>query len=205
MFTDWARQLAEQLVTVLETGDYPPAGSRSDDHILIEYLFEFHWQELNQVLRNRLWYLLDTGKLGLLAIFTLKLYLLAIEQKKDECIACWMEKYHEKAIPDQLAMKCAGDLEVTDTSIISDLIQTIKSNVLFIAKHEAMITLGRIGVAAGEQAAQIIEEKIYESSPEVGKQRELALKRIRTSPDNWIICDSCHNGVAQYFVRYARA
>jgi hypothetical protein len=205
MFTDWARQSAEQLVTVLETGDYPPAGNGSDDHILIEYLFEFHWQELNQVLRNRLWHLLDTDRLKPLAILILKLYLLTLEQKKDRFITLWMEEFHEKTTPYHLAMKCAGDLQITDATIINDLIQTIKSNVLFIAKHQAMIALGRIGVAAGEQATQVIEEVIYESNPEVGKQRELALKRIRTSPYNWVVCGSCHNGIAQYFVRYARA
>jgi len=141
MFTNWARRPADYLVATLETGSYPPAGSRSDDYILIEYLFDFHWQELNESLLDRLWTLLKVEVLDPLADLTLRLCLLTFERRIDDFVELWMSEFHGRVVFPFLAMKCAGDLWVADQRIIKDLIQILKANIPFGMKHQAMVTL----------------------------------------------------------------
>jgi hypothetical protein len=162
---------------------------------LVRRLFDFHWQELDDALTTRLWHLLYTNQLDRLGQLELRARLYGFERRQDEFVAMWMDHYHGRPVVGSTAMRVAGDLEITDPRVISDLVATIRAIIPFLSIRDAMVALGRIGPAAGEAAAQAIQAVVYDSSPWITALRDRVLRRIRTAPDQWCKCQACHQGL----------
>ena len=89
----------------------------------------------------------------------------------------------------------ASDLQLDRPGVVEHFIETVRRPDMFGPRFNAMVALGKIGATAGDDAASVIEEYIYESSPWVAAVRRLCIQRIRTSASDWVTCADCVRGL----------
>ena len=61
-------------------------------------------------------------------------------------------------------------------------------------KFDMMVSLGKIGPAAGERAAAVIRRTVYDSQASVIAVRDRVLERVVSSEDAWTVCGDCCYG-----------
>lgn len=200
IINQWTEQLVGELISILETQDFPYPIDEDDIYILLERIFDFHSQELGETELKRLWRLVKNENLAEKDKILLEFHLLFFEWKKEEFVELykgvffmnplrWVSRYVDYYI---------GDLQIADKFVLKNYHQLLKNpQVLFGAKYPAMIALGKIGNDSGEESAKIIEKVIYDSEEYIIKARNLVLKRIRTPASDWERCPKCYFGRVQ--------
>lgn len=198
ILNQWTKQPIGELISILETGNFPFPTTQRDTYILLESLFDFHWQEIGQSELQRLWQIFGNNKLLERDSDLLKFHLLFFERKPNEFVEFY-KLVSKKPFNFNWGWEhidyYVGDLQITDETILNEYREILnKPGVLFGAKYPTMIALGKIGKASGEKSAKIIEKVIYDSEEHIIKARNLVLKRIRTPTENWERCHNCYFG-----------
>jgi len=193
IFKEWQILPAGELISILETGMFPCPTFRRDTDQLLNCLFDFHQQELNEVLTERLWRLLEVGALESPNDIDLRFRLYVREQRTNDFVEYWVKLRDKRSLPSVASIEGAGNLRVMDKRII-DLIRLLQPYPrLKRYKRPAMIALGKIGSSAGPEAARAIEQLDERGIP--SEQRDRALQRFLTTDEEWKRCDACQNGI----------
>jgi hypothetical protein len=187
IFKEWQFQPAGELIAILETGNFPCPTFRRDTDRLLDNLFAFHQQELNEMLTARLWRILEVGTFSSRNDIDLRFRLYVHEQRTNDFVGFWM-KVREEWFP-RVSIEGAGNLRVMDKRIVADLIELLQNRRI---KRQAMIALGKIGQAAGREAVRIIEQ--IEGGGITTRERDRVVQRILTTDEEWKQCDLCQNG-----------
>ena len=191
IFKEWEVQPIRELISILETGIFPSPTFRRDTYHLLDCLFEFHEQELDEALCARLWQLIQAGTLDRQEEMALRFRLYVHEQRTSEFVEYWATVRDEGFKPWGLGYFCidnAGTLQVTDQRVVADLIKLLQDSRF---KCRAMIALGKIGSSAGPEAVRAIKTIV---SGITTQQRDRVLQRILTTGEEWKRCDVCQNG-----------
>ncbi len=175
---------------------------KNDKHILLDMLFDFRWQELNEPEIKRIWQLVENLDLTEKEKHLLKFHLLFLERKKAEFVELYKQVFVDPLhyYLSHYVDYYIGNLQIADEYIFKNYHETLNHpNVFFGSKYDVMIALGKIGNAAGEESAQIIEKVIYDSEEcSIGakniRARDRVLKRICTPAENWQTCPKCRFG-----------
>jgi len=196
VFNQWAEQPVNELISILERKDFSFPMGKNDKHILLEMLFDFRWQEINEPEIKRLRQFVENGDLTEKEKHLQNFHLLFLERKKAEFVELYKQVFVEPFyyLSDYVDYYI-GNLQIADEYIFKKYHETLNEpNVLFGSKYDVMIALGKIGNAAGEESAQIIEKVVYDSEEHIIRARNKVLKRIRTPAENWQICPKCRFG-----------
>jgi hypothetical protein len=197
VLTAWSGAPVEELLQLLERGDYPPPMQKDfDSKIIVDHLWKAHRDELVAATQRRLHALAGTALLCASASRNLHAYLLALDGDEETLAAIWRrERPGRTCYADAyVLMDCFAHLQISDRSIINDITDIIEQPGFFGPRHEAMLALGRLGKVAGSRAAAVIRNCIYDSSPQLTARRDRVLQRIEATGADWVRCGSCCYG-----------
>lgn len=197
VLTSWSRVPVEELLQLLERGDYwPPMQKDFDSRIIVDHLWELHRDELLEPAQVRLRALVGSALLCPSASRNLEAYLLALAGDEDTLRAIWRgERPGRTCYADVFVlMDCFAHLGIRDGSIIDDIIGIVEEPGMFGPRREAMMTLGKLGAVAGKRAATVIRDSIYDSTLEIAAQRDRVLERIESEEALWARCGACCYG-----------
>ncbi|MAS93782.1 MAG: hypothetical protein CMO55_11375 [Verrucomicrobiales bacterium] len=201
IFRSWEHQPAEELIEVIFNADFTsPMDPRHGTNHLVERLYKVHGPFLTEENLDRLRSFSSSeprcpeqnqGRRQLIC------YLAVLTNSPDVIREVWRNRDNNKqqfwsalsAFNDAV-----GDLQMDDPEILEFLIEMVSGGGMFGPRFEAMVTLGKIGPAAGKPAATAIRDRIYDSSRSVVDVRERVLKRIESNATDWKKCPVCFHG-----------
>ncbi|MGV3724998.1 MAG: hypothetical protein ACO1SX_29210 [Actinomycetota bacterium] len=197
VLTAWAEAPVEELIEILERGEYSsPMSLDYDSRVILEHLWELHRDELHAEQLLRLRALVGGPVLGEDASRALNAYLFAFAGDHAALRAIWRREQPGRTCYADvfILMDCFAYLRSTDSQIISDLVNQVEQPGMFSPRREAMLALGKLGSVSGPRAAQVIRKAIYDSEPSIIAERERVLQRIETPDAEWVRCGPCCYG-----------
>ncbi|MGV3723245.1 MAG: hypothetical protein ACO1SX_20280 [Actinomycetota bacterium] len=197
ILTGWAAASVEELVAVLERGEYPPPMQKDfDSRVIVDHLWSLHRAEWDDAVQSRLRAMLESEALCSSASRNLEAYLHAMSGNEATLVATWRrERPGQEVYADTyVLMECFAHVQTSDRGVVNDIIAMVETPGMFGPRHEAMKTLGRLGAVTGPRAADAIRRSIYESSPAIAAERSRVLQRIETPAADWERCQSCCYG-----------
>jgi hypothetical protein len=190
----WNFAESEDLIRVLEAGIYDfPMRLDFDSRVIVEHLWNVHRDEISGDLLTRLARLVGGPLLGGEASDQLRLYVAALTGDQ-EAIRRSFKDAGRSATYRRDILSCVVHLQLSDSSIITQLVEQIAEQTMFGVRRQAMVTLGALDGVHDERAIEVIEREIHDSSPEVSATRDAVLQRLRLQPDKWTRCPRCCYG-----------
>lgn len=190
---------AEALVKALETQVFPyPMDMFHGSNAALRHLYLQHGPALTEAQLDRLELAAKPESCGMDSVQCIKLqcHLSALRKDEPRLRRIWDEHVSRRPVfaPWSAFALAAGDLRTTDDVLIASLVEVVRECALFGPRREAMVSLGKIGPPAGDLAADVIEENIYDSSSVVVALRDRVLTRIRAADVGWRKCPDCVAG-----------
>lgn len=181
VLNQWTEQSIIETISIIETNNFPYPTTESDTYILLERLFDFKWKEIGEPELDRLWQLTKAENLTEKDKTLLKFHLLFFERKPNEFAEFYKQMFKNPFYYiSNYVDYYIGDLQIADEYVMKNYHELLNNpTVLFSAgKYPAMIALGKIGNASGEESAQIIEKVIFDSEEYIIKAKNKVLKKF---------------------------
>jgi hypothetical protein len=197
VLTGWSKATTEELLQVLERGQYDyPMNKDFDSRVIVDDLWELRRDELTLPARERLNALLSRAVLCEAARNKLRIYLAALNGDEAQLKAIWTgAEPGRDCLSDCCALMDAfAFVGLKSQEINGDMLAIIESDMFFGVKYDTMIALGKIGPTAGPRAAELIRRTIHDSQPWVIAARDRVLERLVTAEDGWTVCGECCHG-----------
>jgi hypothetical protein len=195
----WRTCETDDLIVLLETGDFPPQTSvRRDSRILIDEIYYARADGLSSPQVARLEAVVARrhfSVLGSAVVYDLECRLAVMLKDRPRLERLWrLHGAKGQGFSYDFAI-AAGDLALDLPDVIEYFVETVEHNGPLEPRFFAMLALGKIGASAGPRAAETIATHIYDSSESVSKLRDRVLLRIRMPSSNWQMCDACVRGM----------
>ncbi len=198
----WRTCEVDELLVLLETGVFPPTTSARDDaDLVIDEIYYARAADLTSQQLARLEAVAAQAyfsPLGAANAYNLECKLAVIRNDRQRLERFW-RRHRPKpryGLPADFGV-AAGDLALDLDDVIVYFADAVKHGWPFEIRFNAMIALGKIGAAAGKQAAGTISATIYDSSERVRRLRDRVLLRIGTLSDHWKTCSFCVRGMVR--------
>jgi hypothetical protein len=196
ILTSWAAASSEELLRILESGEYSyPMNRDYDSGIIVDHLWELHRDELTQHVQQRLRSLIGSSVLSEEASRNLEAYLFALAGDEQELLDLWDSRRTASLARIFVLMQCFAHTNKCNQAVIDYLIDMVEEDAPFGIRYDAMMMLGRLDAARGTRAADVIRASIYDSSPWVVAARNHVLARLETDASQWMRCKECCHGL----------
>ena len=204
----------EELVTLLVTdGINDSIGLYHGGNHIITMLYRFRFREISSELMRKLeqfaqsqtcvnvrcklspedWICnINWGDRVKLAV---ECYLCGLKNEKEKLIKLWDTKVKYEPID----LNCKywevfGDLGLSDKQIINELFECVENPISHSPWREALVTLGKLGPACGNKAADVIKENIKKDDVWPNCIFDRIISHI-TSESVWDNCSNCYRGL----------
>ena len=197
VLTEWSKATTEELLQVLERGQYDdPMSKDFDSRVIVDHLWELHRDDLTDSVQERFKALLGSTLLCGAAVNKLNIYSAALSGDEERLKAIWMGTESGRGCwADAFAlMDALAYVHTQDQAVIADIVKVLDTDMPFGGKYDTMIALGKIGPVAGTSAVDLIRKAIHDSQPWVIAARDRVLARLESSEDARTRCDGCCYG-----------